>query len=57
MKFCIAAILPRLNSGSILVFDDYHDYGGARTAVNELLREHRDWFTADMGGNAILVRK
>ena len=57
MKFCIAAILPRLNSGSILVFDDYHDYGGARTAVNELLSGHGDYFTADMGENAILIRK
>jgi O-methyltransferase len=57
VKFCIAAVLPRLNSGSILVFDDYHDYGGARTAVNELLSEHGNWFTADTGENAILIRR
>jgi O-methyltransferase len=57
VKFCISAVLPRLNRGSTLIFDDYHDYGGAHTAVDELLSEHREWFTADMGENAILVRR
>ena len=50
VKFCIAATLPRLNSGSIfLVFDDYHDYGGARTAIDELLSEHGDSFYCRCG--------
>jgi O-methyltransferase len=56
VKFCIATTLPPLNRGSMLIFDDYHDYGGAHTAVEELLSEHGDYFTADMSENAILVR-
>jgi O-methyltransferase len=56
VSFCIRAVLPRLSTGSSLVFDDYNDYGGARIAIDELLAEHGDQFSVDPGQNVVLTR-
>lgn len=57
VKFCLAAVNSRLSKGSTLIFDDYYDYGGCRTAVDEFLADHGHLFTADMGENVALTRK
>ena len=57
VAFCVAAIYPLLSKGSVLVFDDYHEYGGCRAAVDEFLSKHPDEFTADMGENVTLTRR
>lgn len=35
--------------------DDYHDYGGAKKAVDDFVAEHRD-FTFEDGANVLLSR-
>jgi asparagine synthase (glutamine-hydrolysing) len=52
--FCLSAIMPHLNPGSMVIVDDYHAYGGCRTAVDEFLAAHPDRFTTDMRDNVIL---
>ncbi len=54
VAFCLTAIAPHLNPGSIVIVDDYHAYGGCRTAVDEFLAAHPDRFTTDMRDNVIL---
>jgi asparagine synthase (glutamine-hydrolysing) len=56
VRFCLNAILPRLAPGGIVVLDDYHDYGGCRTATNEFLSQHPGVFSVDDGANLILRR-
>lgn len=40
VKFCLAETARRLSPGGAIIIDDYHDYEGCRTAVDELLRDH-----------------
>ena len=56
VRFCLNAVLPRLAPGGIVILDDYHDYGGCRTATDEFLDEHAGFFAADRGANLILRR-
>jgi asparagine synthase (glutamine-hydrolysing) len=55
VKFCLAAVADRLSRGGQLLIDDYHDYGGARTAVDEFLAARRD-YAFEPGANPILRR-
>ena len=54
VRFCLNAILPRLAPRGIVILDDYHDYGGCRTATDEFLAEHPGVFSIDDGANLIL---
>jgi asparagine synthase (glutamine-hydrolysing) len=38
VMFCLRHIFPRLVTGGSMIFDDYHDWGGCRKAVDEYLR-------------------
>ncbi|MGW7534988.1 TylF/MycF/NovP-related O-methyltransferase [Amycolatopsis sp. NPDC054798] len=51
VRFCLNAVLPRLSPGATLILDDYHDYGGCRTAVDEFLEENSGAFAVDDGPN------
>ena len=55
VKFCLNAICEKLNPGGIIVLDDYHDYGGCRTAVDEF-REVRTDFEFQDGANPYLTK-
>jgi O-methyltransferase len=37
VKLCLERIVPCLSEGAYVVLDDYNDYGGCRTAVDEFL--------------------
>ena len=37
---CLRRIAPHLSPGGFMVLDDYEDYGGCRTAVDEFLGDH-----------------
>jgi len=37
VKVCLERIYPVLGSGGLIISDDYHNYGGAREAVDEFL--------------------
>lgn len=55
VAYCLRAVAPVLSPGGVVMIDDYHDYGGCRTAVDEFLREH-PMFVFDDGPNPILRR-
>jgi len=55
VAFCLAEIAPRLSVGGIVVLDDYNDYGGCRTAVDEFTVAHPD-FQLEIGASAVLRR-
>lgn len=54
VSFCLKAITPHLGPGSVIIIDDYNDYGGCRVATDEFLLEHPDKFTVCHGSNLIL---
>jgi O-methyltransferase len=56
VKFCLNALAENLAPGGAIVLDDYNDYGGCRTAVDEFLASRSD-FSIQSGPNAILWRK
>lgn len=53
VKYCLEACADKLSPGGILVIDDYHDYGGSRTAVDEFLKTRPD-FSMESGANPFL---
>jgi len=52
-RHCLAALADRLSPGSAIVMDDYHNYGGSRTATDEFLAVRRD-FSMEDGENVVL---
>jgi asparagine synthase (glutamine-hydrolysing) len=55
VKFCLEHVASRLSPGGVIVVDDYHDYGGSRTATDEFLSARGD-FTFKDGANPLLTR-
>lgn len=53
VRYCLAETAQRLSPGGLIVIDDYNDYEGCRTAVDEFLRLRPD-FRMDGGLNPIL---
>ncbi len=53
VSYCLGVLADRMSPGGMVMLDDYHDYGGARTAVDEFLRARGD-FTFEPGPNPIL---
>lgn len=53
VSFCLRAVAERLSPGGLMVIDDYNDYGGCRTAVDEFLVEHPE-FIFERGANPFL---
>jgi len=56
VRYCLHAVADEVSEGGILIIDDYNDYGGCRTAVNEFLTERNDFVFED-GPNPFLRRK
>ena len=56
VRFCLAACADKMNPGAVIVIDDYHDYSGARTAVDEFCAE-RDDFVFEQGSNPFLRKR
>lgn len=55
VAFCLTALDEVLVPGGIILLDDYHDYGGAKTAVDGFLATHPDYEFQD-GDNVRLIR-
>jgi O-methyltransferase len=53
VAYCLRACADKMSSGGAIVIDDYHDYGGCRTAVDEFLAARSD-FRFEAGPNPIL---
>lgn len=53
VKFCLEAVADQLVLGSIMVIDDYNDYGGCRTAVDEFVAARTN-FRMEAGANPFL---
>jgi asparagine synthase (glutamine-hydrolysing) len=53
VRYCLAAAADRLAPGGIMVIDDYNDYGGCRTAVDEFIAARAD-FRLEPGANPFL---
>lgn len=55
VRFCLNACADKVSEGGIIVIDDYHDYGGCRTAVDEFIAERRN-YTFEDGANPFLKK-
>lgn len=51
--FCLDACADKMSPQGIIIIDDYNDYGGCRTAVNEFLASRSD-FEFEAGPNPFL---
>ena len=56
VMFCLQACADKLSDGGLMIIDDYNDYGGCRTAVDEFLAQRTD-FTLEAGLNPILRKR
>ncbi|MEP2103693.1 MAG: TylF/MycF/NovP-related O-methyltransferase [Parasphingorhabdus sp.] len=56
VAYCLEAIAAKLSPGGVIVIDDFHDYGGCRTAVEEFLSQNPAYAFED-GANPILRLK
>lgn len=55
VTYCLNSLADRVSPGGAILIDDYHDYGGCRTAADEFLQARPD-FAFEDGGNVILRR-
>jgi asparagine synthase (glutamine-hydrolysing) len=53
VKYCLNACADKMDKGAIMVIDDYNDYGGCRTAVDEFLQQRGD-FVFEAGANPFI---
>lgn len=56
VRYCLGWIAPRMPAGGAILIDDYHDYSGCRTAVDEFLSGNTG-FKKVNGRNVLLVRR
>lgn len=56
VAYCLQAVANLVAPGGLIVLDDYHDYGGARTAVDEFLGRRPD-FSLQRGPNPFLRKR
>lgn len=56
VRFCLRACADNLSDGGIFVIDDYNDYGGCRTAVDEFVAARPD-FVFEAGANPFLRKR
>jgi asparagine synthase (glutamine-hydrolysing) len=56
VEFCLSAVAERLSVGGALLLDDYHDYGGCKSATDEFLAAHPEFAFRD-GPNVLLEKK
>lgn len=55
VRFCLHACADKIVPGGIMVIDDYHAYGGCRTAIDEFVAARGDYRFED-GANPFLRR-
>lgn len=55
VKYCLESAAAQLRPGGIMMLDDYHDYGGCRTATEEFRAAHADFIFED-GPNPALIK-
>lgn len=55
VRYCLNAVAAHLQPGGAILLDDYHDFGGCRTATDEFLAIRTDFERFD-GANMILRR-
>jgi asparagine synthase (glutamine-hydrolysing) len=53
VAYCLDAVASKLSPGGMIIIDDFHDYGGCRTAVKEFLDRNPAYVLHD-GPNPIL---
>jgi len=53
VRYCLESVADKLSPGGIILIDDYNDYGGARTAVDEFISKRAE-FAFEPGANPIL---
>lgn len=56
VRYCLEAVADKLSPTGVLLIDDYYDYGGAHTAVDEFLVVHSE-FSFEPGPNPILRKR
>jgi O-methyltransferase len=56
VKLCLEEISKRMSKGGVIILDDYYDYGGARAATDEFLKNNPE-FRFLSGPNAVLVKR
>lgn len=56
VAYCLREVAKKLSPGGVMMIDDYHDYGGCRTAVEEFLSRESGYSFED-GANPVLRRK
>jgi asparagine synthase (glutamine-hydrolysing) len=60
VRYCLQACADKPGRGGIIIIiiiiDDYHDYGGYRTAVDESIASRPD-FVLDQGRNPFLRKR
>jgi O-methyltransferase len=56
VAFCLGAVADLMSPGGAILIDDYHDYGGARAAVDEFLSA-RGEFAFEPGANPVLWKR
>ena len=57
VKLCLERIVPRLSIGAYVVLDDYNDYGGCRTAVDEFLEGREELEVIARAPNLVFRRR
>ncbi len=57
VKVCIERIAPHLARGGVMVFDDYHDWGGCKRAVDEMFGARTDGFLMGRGRASMTVTR
>jgi asparagine synthase (glutamine-hydrolysing) len=53
VRYCLEACADRMCPGGIIITDDYHNYSGARIAIDEFVAQRRD-FAFEDGANPFL---
>lgn len=53
VHYCLDAVADRLSVGGIILLDDYHDYGGCRTATDEFRSSRQDFRFEDATNPAL----
>jgi asparagine synthase (glutamine-hydrolysing) len=57
VKFCLEKICPKLVVEGSMIFDDYHDWGGCRKAVDEYLRTVIGQFVLDDSAGSVKITR
>jgi len=57
VRLCLDRIAPAMSAGGYIVLDDYWDYGGCKTAVDEFLKDRADFDVVRSHPSFVLVKR